>query len=172
MTNIFNQQYLVDFVFPYKLLIFPPSCPDYPSCRYNHGTFAFCLIWFHIILGRYISIQSGQTANSCCSKYGNCLRRSCCQQRRIAGIINKMNFTTVTQRVNLRCGSHFSHPLAFYKSRFLFFGIDETKFRRFCQYLKTGLTYFVCIPFSSLASSRIISQAKGRNSVDSAMEET
>ena len=28
-------QELVDFVFPYKRLIFPPSCPDYPSCRYN-----------------------------------------------------------------------------------------------------------------------------------------
>ena len=33
VANIFNKQELVDSVSPYKRLIFPLSCPDYPSCR-------------------------------------------------------------------------------------------------------------------------------------------
>ena len=33
VANIFNKQELVDSVSPYKRLIFPLPCPDYPSCR-------------------------------------------------------------------------------------------------------------------------------------------
>ena len=35
VTNIFNQEELVDFEFPYKLLTSPSSCPDYPACPHN-----------------------------------------------------------------------------------------------------------------------------------------
>ena len=45
--NIFNQEELVDFEFPYKLWNSPPSCPDYPACPENRkGVYvhmvAFC----------------------------------------------------------------------------------------------------------------------------------
>ena len=44
VTNIFNKQESVDFVLPYKLLIFLPPCPDYPSCRYNREGVCRCAL--------------------------------------------------------------------------------------------------------------------------------
>ena len=35
VTNIFNQEELVDFESPYKLLNSLPSCPDYLACPHN-----------------------------------------------------------------------------------------------------------------------------------------
>ena len=35
VMNIFNQEELIDFEFPYKLWNSPPLCPDYPACPHN-----------------------------------------------------------------------------------------------------------------------------------------
>ena len=63
-SDKYNQSAGISFLcIPIQTFNIPPSCPDYPSCRNNRGKFAFCLIGFDIMLARYISIQSGQTAN-------------------------------------------------------------------------------------------------------------
>ena len=44
---------IVDFVFPYKLLIFPPSCPSYP-CHYNCEGFYGRHLWFPLVTPKVV----------------------------------------------------------------------------------------------------------------------